>query len=234
MREKKSGLIDLMTSGIETLTTTLSIMLYYLSENPECQRKILEELATGIEREELLNATYLKACVQESYRKNPASFLLARLQEEDIELSGYQVKAGTLVLCHTMIASNQEENFSQAKSFIPERWIPSSSFWSDSTEQKRPNHTPAIVLPFGSGRRVCPGKRITQLEMLMVVSKVRIIGKRQSQRKDFIDVINQFFILFFQLVQNFEIEYLGEMDLKSDFLLGPRNVNVRFRDRVPV
>lgn len=170
IRDKKSGLIDLLTAGIETLATTLSIFLYHLSKNPESQQRILEELRAGVTQENLVGATYTKACIQEAYRMNPAAFVIARLQEEDIELSGYQVKSGTLVLCHTMIASQEEVNFTEAKRFIPDRWIPTSSFCSQSP---KPNHTPSLVCPFGSGRRQCPGKRFSQLELLMVISKVR-------------------------------------------------------------
>lgn len=169
IRDKKSGLIDLLTAGIETVATTLSILIYHLSKNPESQQKILAELATGIN---LVEATYTKACIQESQRINPAAFVLARLQEEDLNLSGYHVKSGTLVLCHTMIASQDERNFTEAKRFIPDRWIPTSSFCSQSP---KPIHTPSLVCPFGWGRRLCPGKRFSQLELLMVISKVRAL-----------------------------------------------------------
>lgn len=179
IRDKKSGLIDLLTAGIETLATTLSVFLYHLSKNPDAQQKIFEELRAGITRENLVDATYTKACIQEAYRMNPAAFVIARLQEEDLELSGYQVKAGTLVLCHTMIASQQEVNFTQAKRFIPDRWIPASSFCNQPT---KPNHSPALVSPFGSGRRQCPGKRFSQLELLMVISKVRTLFIQEKSK----------------------------------------------------
>lgn len=169
IRDKKSGLIDLLTSGIETFATTLSIFLYHISRNPECQQKILEELNGGICRDNLMEATYTRACIQEAYRLNPAAFAIARLQEEDLELSGYHVKSGTLVICHTMIASHQEKNFGEAKRFLPERWIPGSSFCNQTP---KPNHSPSLVCPFGSGRRQCPGKRFSQQELLMVITKV--------------------------------------------------------------
>lgn len=173
IRDKKSGLIDLLTAGIQTLATTLSIFLYHISRNPECQQKIKDELQAGIHRDNLMEATYTKACIQEAYRLNPAAFAIARLQEEDLELSGYHVKSGTLVICHTMIACQQENNFSEATRFIPERWIPDSSFWNLPS---KPNHSPTLVRPFGSGRRQCPGKRFSQQQLLMVIAKVRIIS----------------------------------------------------------
>lgn len=173
IRDKKSGLIDLLTAGIETLATTLSVFLYYVSKHPDTQQKIFEELRSGITSEGILEATYTKACTHEAFRMTPGAFTLARLLEEDIELSGYQVKSGTMVLCHHMIASRKEENFTKADQYIPDRWIPESSFWTSSATP--PNHTPALVSPFGNGRRQCPGRRFSSLELLVVVRKVREI-----------------------------------------------------------
>ena len=225
IRDKKSGMIDMLTSGVETLGTTLSMLLYHLSKNPESQMLILEELNNGVGTgDRLSEATYTKACIQESYRMNPGGFVLARLLEENMELSGYQVPAGTFVLCHTMIASQDEANFTNAKQFIPERFVPNSAFASQSP---KPNHTPSLVCPFGTGRRGCPGKRFSNQEILTVIIKV------PKKIKSGLRMVLILFLLL-QLVQNFEIEFLGEMDLVCDFLLGPRDVNIRFRDRVPV
>ena len=45
-------------------------------------------------QEAFSKATYTKACIQESYRIRPTAFCLARILEEDMELSGYNLKAG--------------------------------------------------------------------------------------------------------------------------------------------
>jgi ecdysone 20-monooxygenase len=36
---------------------------------------------------------------------------------------GYEIPSGSIVFCHHRLASLQEENFTDAKSFLPERWI---------------------------------------------------------------------------------------------------------------
>ena len=36
---------------------------------------------------------------------------------------GYEVPSGSIVLCHHRLASMQEENFTNATRFVPERWI---------------------------------------------------------------------------------------------------------------
>lgn len=172
IRDKKSGLIDLLTSGIDTLAKSLSILLYHLSANPETQLGICDEvsdLSPSATYNDLMDAHYTKACIQESYRINPTAFVIARLLEEDTELSGYALKSGTFVLCHTMTANQQEENFTAASQFIPERWLPDSQF---CRQTPKPQLSPALVCPFGAGRRMCPGKRYTKMELSLVVSKV--------------------------------------------------------------
>lgn len=178
IRDKKSGLIDLFTAGIETLARSMSISLQHLSQNPQCQKKMVEELQSNIHGGNLFEATYSKAFIQESYRITPTAFVIARLVEEDMELSGYHIKRGTFALCHAMVANSKDENFENAQKFIPERWIPSSEFHNRTP---KPNHSPNLVCPFGIGRRMCPGKRFSDMEMLMVLTRVSMVLKLFSQ-----------------------------------------------------
>lgn len=69
----------------------------------------------------------------------------------------------TLVVCETWVASLQEENYPQARQFIPERWL-NSGF----------NSNPFLTVPFGVGKRMCPGKRIAEHEMIILATKVSI------------------------------------------------------------
>ena len=77
----------------------------------------------------------------------------------------YVLPPYTLVLCHTHVACRQETNFTRANEFIPERWI---------SEERDPhwNHVPSLVMPFGSGKRICPGKRLAEQEIHIVTAKI--------------------------------------------------------------
>lgn len=61
---------------------------------PRILGEFLEYRDTNILQDALTNATYTKACIQESYRLRPTAFCLARILEEDMELSGYSLNAG--------------------------------------------------------------------------------------------------------------------------------------------
>ena len=59
----------------------------------------------------------------------------------------------------------QEENFTRATEFIPQRWIP----------EERPKdwvHKAHLVVPFGSGKRICPGKRLAEQEIHIIIGKI--------------------------------------------------------------
>lgn len=76
-------------------------MLFVLSSVTNNEKAISGILAdfseyrkTTITKEAIAKADYTKACVQESYRIRPTAFCLARILEENMELSGYHLKTG--------------------------------------------------------------------------------------------------------------------------------------------
>jgi len=71
----------------------------------------------------------------------------------------------TVVLCHTWLACQEEANFSSAKEFLPERWLQNGELARNS---------PFLVVPFGCGRRVCPGKRFAEQQMHLALAKVTV------------------------------------------------------------
>ena len=108
---------------------------------------------------------YLRACIRESFRMYPTASQLARILEEDTEVSdGHVLPKGSVVLCHHRVASLQEENFTNAKEFIPERWL--------EDHPKDWNLQPSLVVPFGTGKRSCPGKRIAEQEIHILIVKL--------------------------------------------------------------
>lgn len=69
-----------------------------MTGNDNVTKRILEEFREyrniSILQDGLSNAIYTKACIQESYRIRPTAFCLARILEEDMNLSGYNLQAG--------------------------------------------------------------------------------------------------------------------------------------------
>lgn len=74
-----------------------------------------------------------------------------------------------------MLACNDESNFVNAKKFDPDRWMDLES------KRFKLDLSSSLVVPFGVGKRACPGKRFVELELVALLSKVI---KSRSQKTD--------------------------------------------------
>ncbi|XP_050313330.1 ecdysone 20-monooxygenase [Anthonomus grandis grandis] len=154
-REKKSAIVDFLAAGIYTLKNSLLFLLYQVAMNPECQQKILDDSTKA----------YLKACSTETYRLSPTVNSLARVIDTNLELGGYQIPAGSVILCHSALACQNEMYFKDAKKFRPERWL-------DEEKQKSASAAGYILTPFGYGKRICPGKRFIEQVLPVILDKM--------------------------------------------------------------
>lgn len=154
-REKKSAIVDFLAAGIHTLKNSLLFLLYQVAMNPQCQDEIIADNTKA----------YLKACSMETFRLSPTVNCLARVIDTDMDLSGYHVTAGSVVICHTALACQNDNYFKQAKKFRPERWL------NEEKHESSANAT-FLVTPFGYGKRICPGKRYIEHVLPVILDKI--------------------------------------------------------------
>lgn len=72
-----------------------------------------------------------------------------------------------VVFLHQLMAL-MDEYFPNAQAFVPERWIKGDPLES--------HHHKYVVLPFGFGTRMCIGRRLAELEMWQLTTKVKEIS----------------------------------------------------------
>ena len=73
------------------------------------------------------------------------------------------VPKGTPVNALTAHVAAAASNFTDAKSFRPERWL-------DAAGPSADGHNTQAFLPFGAGPRFCPGRHLAMLEIKMVAA----------------------------------------------------------------
>ncbi|XP_011631403.1 ecdysone 20-monooxygenase isoform X3 [Pogonomyrmex barbatus] len=169
MRDKKAAIVDFIAAGIHTLGNTLVFLFNLIGRNPEVQETLYNEAQSlappgcDLTVDDLRKAKYLRACIMESFRIVPTTPCIARILDESIELGGYRLDPGTVVLLHTWIAGLSDDNFKDPSKCLPERWLKTSTILP---------HSPMLVAPFGAGRRICPGKRFVELALQLILAKI--------------------------------------------------------------
>ncbi|XP_037480990.1 indole-2-monooxygenase-like [Triticum dicoccoides] len=160
-RERMKALLtDVFFGSTDTLSNTLEFTLAELMRKPCLLGKLQDEVRSIVPRgqesiteTDINKMTYLRAVMKESLRVYPVAPILApHLAMADCNIDGYMVAAGTHVLVNVWAIGRDSSSWGDAEEFIPERFI-----YEDSDVDVNFKGNDFQFLPFGSGRRMCPG-----------------------------------------------------------------------------
>ncbi|GLJ19650.1 hypothetical protein SUGI_0355900 [Cryptomeria japonica] len=153
----KANALTLINAGTETSSLTIEWALSALMKDPDSMRKAQQELDTHVGRDRLMEESdipklkYLQAIVKETLRLHPASpLMLPHESSEACSVGGYHVPAGTQLLVNIWAIHRDAAVWDRPMEFIPERFVKSDK----EIDVKGQDFE---LIPFGSGRRKCPG-----------------------------------------------------------------------------
>ncbi|KAF8712902.1 hypothetical protein HU200_028682 [Digitaria exilis] len=168
---------EFLSAGTDTTATALQWILANLVKNPAMQTRLRDEVAgvvgddnSGEVREEDLQAMpYLKAVVLEALRRHPPGhYVLPHAVHEDTTLDGYRVPAGVPINFAVSDIGLDGEVWDAPEEFRPERFLPGGEGEDvDLTGSKE-----IKMMPFGAGRRVCPGMALALLHLEYFVANL--------------------------------------------------------------
>lgn len=149
--------------GTDTVAVLIEWILARMVLHPEIQSEVQEELDRVVGRSRLLvesdlqSLVYLQAVVKEVLRLHPPGPLLswARLAVADTIVDGYHVPAGTTAMVNMWAITRDPGVWDDPLSFRPGRFVS-----GDAGVQFSVFGSDLRLAPFGSGRRVCPGKAL--------------------------------------------------------------------------
>ncbi|KAK2985147.1 hypothetical protein RJ640_004828 [Escallonia rubra] len=102
-----------------------------------------------VDETDLHELKYLHLVIKETLRLHPpAPLLLPRECSERCEINGYEIPVKTKVIVNAWAIGRDPKNWADAESFKPERFLDSSIDYKGTSFE---------YIPFGSGRRICPG-----------------------------------------------------------------------------
>ncbi|KAF5758992.1 putative cytochrome P450 [Helianthus annuus] len=153
----KATCLAMITAGSDTTSVTLTWALSLLLNNPHTLKTAQDEIDEHVGRDRLVeesdikNLVYLDAIIKETLRLYPAAPLsLPHESMDDCVVSGYNIPRGTRLLVNLWKIHHDPNIWSDPYEFKPERFLTSQK----DIDLKGKNFE---LLPFGSGRRMCPG-----------------------------------------------------------------------------
>jgi cytochrome P450 len=168
----KALLTDVFFAAIDTSSNTLEFTLAELMRRPDLMRKLRDEMRSIVPpgqkivtENDINNMAYLRAVIKESLRLHPVSpFLAPHLAMADCNIDGYTISSGTRVIVNAWAIGRHLTSWEDAEEFRPERFVEGGS---DVHVNFKGNDFQ--FLPFGAGRRICPGINIglTNIELML-------------------------------------------------------------------
>ncbi len=126
-RQLRDEILTFLLAGHETTAVSLSWTWYLLSQHPEVEQKLHQELSQVLggrtpQLEDLPRLPYTDKVVKESMRLYPPAWSLARTVAKEVELGGYRLPVGANVVMSPWILHRDPRFFNQPEQFNPERW----------------------------------------------------------------------------------------------------------------
>jgi cytochrome P450 len=162
-----------LVAGYESTAVTLTWMFYLLSQHPEVEKRLREEIGAVLGDRvpvlaDLSSLGYVHQVIQESMRCYPAFWAMTRETIADDEIGGYPVPAKSLIVVSPFVTHKHPGFWEEPERFDPDRF---------AKGQAEGRHRFAYF-PFGAGPRFCIGERqammVLQLSLVTILQKYRL------------------------------------------------------------
>ncbi|KAK9678281.1 hypothetical protein RND81_11G200800 [Saponaria officinalis] len=169
-----SACSEFLNAGTDTTSTALEWIMANLVRYPDIQTKLFREIKevvgddkVEIEENDLSKMSYLKAVVLEGLRRHPPGhFVLPHAVTQEIELGGYTIPKNAAINFTVAQMGLDPEVWEDPMEFRPERFMLGQEEFdiTGSHEIK--------MMPFGAGRRICPGYNLAMLHLEYYVANL--------------------------------------------------------------
>ncbi|KAF8023194.1 LOW QUALITY PROTEIN: hypothetical protein BT93_F0638 [Corymbia citriodora subsp. variegata] len=158
-KSREYGLVSwqaLLAAGTDTSAATMEWAMSAMLNHPEIMKKARAEIDQVMGHDRLVGKSdlpklpYLHCVMNETMRMYPVGPLLVPHESaEECRVGGYRVPGGTMLLINLFSIQNDPKYWPDAAKFKAERF--------EGMEGMRDGYK---MMPFGSGRRGCPGEKL--------------------------------------------------------------------------
>ncbi|KAI4348570.1 hypothetical protein L6164_009279 [Bauhinia variegata] len=149
---------DMITAGMDTTAISVEWAMAELIRNPRVQQKVQDELdrVIGFGRimteSDFSSLPYLQCVAKEALRLHPPTpLMLPHRASANVKIGGYDIPRGSNVHVNVWALARDPAVWNNPLEFRPERFL------EEDVDMKGHDFR---LLPFGAGRRVCPGAQL--------------------------------------------------------------------------
>nr|QWK52338.1 cytochrome P450 705A35 [Isatis tinctoria] len=172
----KAFFVELFLGGIDTSSTTIQLTMAEIINNPNTRM---------IQETDMPNLPYLQVVIKETLRLHPPGPLLPREFQQGCEIGGFYVPEKTRLVVNAYVLMRDPDFWVDSLEFKPERFLASSKAGQDDERKEKA----LKYLPFGGGRRGCPGSNLgyvmvgTAIGMMVQGFEWRIKGDKVNMEE---------------------------------------------------
>jgi cytochrome P450 len=161
------NLVTFIGAGHETTTNALAWTLFLLSEFPDADARLAEEVKHVTENhvpsaDDLARLTGTRMILEEAMRLYPPVPFMSREAAGPDRLGDVEVTPGTRIIIAPWVLHRHRTLWPDADFFIPERFAP----------ENRAKIPRFAYLPFGAGARICVGATFAMQEALLALAMI--------------------------------------------------------------
>ena len=166
-RQVRDEALTLFIAGHETTADALAWTWYLLSQNPEVEQRLHEEIDTVLggrapELADVPQLRYAEMILAEALRLYPPAWGIGRMAKGAFQLGGFRIPAKSICIMSPYLLHRDARWFSEPERFDPERWTP----------ELRDSRPKFAYFPFGGGARVCIGERFAWMEGVITMAAI--------------------------------------------------------------
>ncbi|XP_026410225.1 cytochrome P450 71A1-like [Papaver somniferum] len=152
----KAILLDMFIGGTDSSSTTLTWAMSELIKKPALMKKAQDEVRgvigkkTKVEEDDISQMKYLRCIIKETLRLHPpVPLLIPRKNFTSTKIKGYDIPPNTTVFINAWAIQRDLKFWDEPEEFRPERFVDNPIEYTGSKDYE--------FMPFGAGRRGCPG-----------------------------------------------------------------------------
>jgi cytochrome P450 len=159
--------LTLFLTAFDTTSTALTWTWYLLSQNPEAEAELHEELEHVLKgrlatAEDLAQLKFTRMVFGESMRIYPPSYVIPRQALEDFPIDKYIIPGGTIILMSPYLIHHDSRFHPDPEKFNPHAW----------DEHSHGQNSKYEYFPFSRGPRSCIGEPFAWMQGMLVLASI--------------------------------------------------------------